>query len=35
MRSPSGYAKLSVLADLHRHLGDLPDGYAQNFRQPA
>jgi hypothetical protein len=35
MRPPSVYAKLSVLADLHRHLGDLPEGYVQNFRQPT
>jgi hypothetical protein len=35
MGPPSVPAKLSVLADLHRHLGDLPEGYEQNIRQPA
>lgn len=35
MCRPGVDAKLSLLADLHRHLGYLPEGYVQNFRQPA
>jgi hypothetical protein len=33
MCPPGVLAKLSLLADLHRHLGDLPEGYGQNLRQ--
>jgi hypothetical protein len=32
---PSVPTKPSVLADRHRRLADLPEGYVQNIRQPA
>jgi hypothetical protein len=35
MGAPSVDAKLSVLAELHQDLGDLPDRVVQNGRQPA
>jgi hypothetical protein len=34
MCPPSVYAKLSVLADLHRHLGDPPEGSCRTSGSP-